>query len=101
MYLEKSPKELKPLLSKEEDAAPMCILCVGSTGSGKSATLSKITRLPIQSNSGAGRVTTKCSLYKRPNDRMAWLDTVGWDDSVYDDDEIFKDILRSVLFETP
>ena len=44
---------------------PTCIICVGSTGSGKSATISKYTRLPIQSNSGMARVTTKCSMYKR------------------------------------
>ena len=44
---------------------PTCIICVGSTGSGKSATISKYTRLPIQSNSGMARVTTKCNMYKR------------------------------------
>ena len=58
----------KMIIDKENAPSkeiPTCIICVGSTGSGKSATISKYTRLPIQSNSGMARVTTKCSMYKR------------------------------------
>ena len=33
---------------------------------------------------------------KRPNDKYAWIDTVGWNDSEFEDDETFKDILRFI-----
>ena len=79
-----------------ETSLPSCIICVGSTGAGKSATISKYTRLPIQSNKGVSRVTTKCCMYHRPNDKYAWIDTVGWDDAQFEDDETFKDILRFI-----
>jgi signal recognition particle GTPase len=55
----KKPKEdpnskdeavVQPLLEAEK--IPSCVICVGSTGSGKSATISKFTRLPIKSNAG-------------------------------------------------
>lgn len=81
---------------KETKSVPSCIICVGSTGTGKSATISKFTRLPIQSNSGVSRVTQKCCMYHRPNDEYAWIDTVGWDDAHFEDDETFKDILRFI-----
>ena len=71
MLIEKKTKSDKDT----ENEIPACIICVGSTGSGKSATISKYTRLPIQSNAGMARVTTKCSMYKRPNDEYAWIDT--------------------------
>lgn len=80
----------------QEVSLPSCIICVGSTGTGKSATISKFTRLPIQSNAGVSRVTTKCCMYHRPNDKYAWIDTVGWDDAQFEDDETFKDILRFI-----
>jgi hypothetical protein len=51
---------------------------------------------PIQSNAGVNRVTTKCAMYKRPNDKLAWIDTVGWDDAHFEDDDTFKDILRFI-----
>ena len=33
---------------------------------------------------------------KRPNDKYAWIDTVGWNDAEFEDDETFKDILRFI-----
>ena len=80
----------------EEDKGPQCVICVGSTGSGKSATIAKYTSLPIRSNAGSSRVTTKCTMYKRPQDQLAWIDTVGWDDAEFEDDETFKSILRYI-----
>ena len=89
-------KKIEKEINVKENEIPTCIICVGSTGSGKSATIAKYTRLPIQSNAGMARVTTKCSMYKRPNDQYAWIDTVGWSDSQFEDDETFKDILRFI-----
>ena len=43
---------------------PSCIICIGSTGSGKSSTISKYTQLPIASNAGANRVTKKCKNFR-------------------------------------
>ena len=88
-------------MSSEEDDGnstilPTCVLCVGSTGSGKSATIAKYTSLPIQSNAGAKRVTEKCSIYRRPGEKLAWIDTVGWDDIHFEDDETFKIILKFI-----
>ena len=88
-------------MSSEEDDGnstilPTCVLCVGSTGSGKSATIAKYTSLPILSNAGAKRVTEKCSIYRRPGEKLAWIDTVGWDDIHFEDDETFKIILKFI-----
>ena len=81
---------------KNKTTLPSCILCVGSTGSGKSATISKYTALPIQSNAGTRRVTEKCSIYRRPGDPWAWIDTVGWDDAHFEDAETFRTILKFI-----
>ncbi len=97
-----SGEESRPLMTKDQkqaisdDTNPVCILCVGSTGTGKSSTISKVTRLPIASNSGTNRVTSKCAMYKRPSDREAWIDTVGFDDASLHDQDTFKDILRFI-----
>ena len=82
--------------NKNENVIPDCVLCVGSTGSGKSATISKYTLLPIQSNAGTRRVTEKCSIYRRPGEKLAWIDTVGWDDENLEDEETFKTILKFI-----
>lgn len=84
------------LLPTSRDDLLSCVLCVGSTGSGKSATVAKFTRLPIKSNAGVNRVTTRCAMYRRPGDPLAWIDTVGWDDVHFDDEDTFQDILRFI-----
>ena len=35
-------------------------------------------------------------MYKRPNEKLAWIDTIGLDDAYFDDDDTFKDILRFI-----
>ena len=82
--------------SENETTIPDCVICVGSTGSGKSATIANYTRLPIESNAGARRVTEKCSIYRRPGAKWAWIDTVGWDDKQLEDEETFKTILKFI-----
>ena len=36
------------------------------------------------------------TMYRRPQAKYAWVDTVGLDDSNFDDQETFKDILRFI-----
>ena len=98
--MKKNNNVLKDIMEEDEEEdekkdhkVPSCIICIGSTGCGKSATISKYTKLPISSNDGTNRVTQKCSMYHRPNDTFAWIDTVGLDDAQFDDEG------REPLFE--
>ena len=36
------------------------------------------------------------AMYKRPQAKYGWIDTVGLDDANFDDQETFKDILRFI-----
>ena len=75
-----------------------CIICVGSTGAGKSSTVTKYTGVVTRSGSGTERVTRHCHLIRDIQEDSApvWVDTVGWDDAECDDEETFKDILRFI-----
>ena len=53
----KRPSRPKPFFQS-------CVLCVGSTGTGKSFTISTMTGLPVASNAGADSVTKRCALYR-------------------------------------
>ena len=90
-------EDLEQLLpDTDEDPELHCIICVGSTGAGKSATISKCTRRPVSSGSGRDRVTVRCAKYDLRHDaeedlqrlgfdpsmtNLVWVDTVGWDDA--------------------
>ena len=78
--------------------AGSCVICVGSTGAGKSSTVTKYTGVVTRSGSGTERVTRHCHLIRDLRDDAApvWVDTVGWDDAECDDEETFKDILRFI-----
>ena len=73
-----------------------CVICIGSTGAGKSATISKCTKRPVSSGNGRDRVTVRCAKYDLRTDakeelellkvdkniiELNWVDTVGWDDA--------------------
>ena len=72
-----------------------CIICVGSTGTGKSSTISKCTRRAASSGNGRDRITVRCEMYtiredeQDPDERLKWkdvnqliwVDTVGLDDA--------------------
>ena len=73
-----------------------CVICVGSTGAGKSATIQRCTKQSVLSGNGHDRVTNKCSRYDLTAEAKAdleawaitkevidltWVDTVGWDDA--------------------
>ena len=73
-----------------------CIICVGSTGTGKSSTITKCTGVVTRSGAGTERVTRHCHLVEGPNPGEVWVDTVGWDDAEMEDEETFKDILRFI-----
>lgn len=91
--------ELPPVLPPEEDDnAGTCIICVGSTGTGKSSTIAKFTGSRTKSGSGHERVTKSCEIHRSLLDdsEPVWVDTVGWDDAECEDDETFKDILRFI-----
>ena len=72
-----------------------CVICVGSTGTGKSSTISKCTRRAASSGNGRDRITVRCEMYtiredeQDPEERikwndinqLIWVDTVGLDDA--------------------
>ena len=84
--------------TKKTVAAPKvrsCVICVGSTGTGKSSTISKCTRRSASSGNGRDRITVRCEMYtiredeQDPEERirwkdvnqLIWVDTVGLDDA--------------------
>lgn len=93
--------DTQPLISFSEDEEEGkeildCVICIGSTGAGKSATISKCTKRPVSSGNGRDRVTVRCAKYDLRSDARAqlqdcglasdildltWVDTVGWDDA--------------------
>ena len=81
------PYQLRPDL--------ICVICVGSTGTGKSSTVGKYTGVVTKAGSGTERVTTYCQIHRSLVDDQepVWVDTVGWDDAECEDDQTFKDIL--------
>ena len=81
---------------EEEEEELSCVICIGSTGAGKSATISKCTKRPVSSGNGRDRVTVRCAKYDLRTDAkedlealridkdvidLNWVDTVGWDDA--------------------
>lgn len=79
---EKSPF-LTVSRERSRDERSCCVICVGSTGSGKSSTISIVTGQQLYENlfdSGAA----------------AWLDTVGWEDRKKDDSDTFREILSYI-----
>jgi GTP-binding protein EngB required for normal cell division len=82
-----------------------CIICVGSTGAGKSSTITKLTGQHVPSGNSTHRVTQRCTIYRSKLEfeeniiqekNVFLVDTVGWDDADCDDDDTFKDILRFI-----
>ena len=82
-----------------------CIICVGSTGAGKSSTITKLTGQHVPSGNSAHRITQRCNIYRPKVEleknviqekKVFFVDTVGWDDAECDDDDTFKEILRFI-----
>jgi len=85
------------------DSSHCCIICVGSTGTGKSSTVGKSTGVQTRAGSGTERVTMHCEIHRSLTDDQepVWVDTVGWDDAECEDEETFKDILRFINKSPP
>jgi len=77
-----------------------CILVIGTTGTGKSSTISQCTRQKDVIVSGQSEsVTRHCQVYSDLTDesKPVWIDTVGYDDTTnVDDEETFKSILKYI-----
>ena len=89
----------------EESAS--CVVCVGSTGAGKSSTIARVTGAEVarifgeyrknicsavQARSGAGAepVTEVCQLHRDRSGAVPWVDTVGWEDRCSDNVDTFQ-----------
>ena len=80
-----------------------CILVIGTTGTGKSATISKMTGeagAAVEVSGRAESVTRQCEVVPQPDTRLVWVDTVGYDDTGGGDDEAtFRSILQFIQGE--
>jgi len=106
-FLSSSPIDSKRdvLMPRPENC---CILMVGSTGTGKSSTIEKLSGQNVRTSSSIRRETQRCALY-RPSpahpdkniffdipQQLFFVDTVGWDDAELEDEDSFKEILRFI-----
>ena len=78
-------------LNKNANDSKSCVICIGSTGSGKSSTIKKcLNREDVMTGDGVDRVNNECRRYsiaveyefdkwKSLRD-LVWVDTVGWND---------------------
>jgi len=95
-------EKTNPVPKKQDTIRPdnsnCCIICVGSTGTGKSSTVGKYTGVQTRAGSGTERVTKNCEIHRSLTDDQepVWVDTVGWDDAECEDDQTFKDILMFI-----
>jgi len=76
-----------------------CILVVGTTGTGKSSTIAKLTKQNVVVGDLADSVTTQCQIFTDLNKdtNPVWIDTVGYDDTNnVDDAESFREVLKFI-----
>ena len=79
-----------------------CILVIGTTGTGKSSTISKCTGQSVEVSDRADSVTRKCQIFAdlKKSSQPVWIDTVGYDDTTrLDDEESFKSVLKFIQQE--
>ena len=84
------------VVPKDDDVELSCVICVGSTGAGKSSTIGKCTKIAVPTGNGVDRVTAQCTKYDLTEEAkedvenwsigndvivLSWVDTVGWDDA--------------------
>ena len=93
------------LVKKPRKPKKSCVICVGSTGTGKSTLIKIMTGANVETSSRADSVTKTSTVYtskKRgflsqdTKPLQYWIDTQGWEDSDIDkqDNQIFKDIFQ-------
>ena len=91
--------EDQPDLESTTASRAACVICVGSTGTGKSSTISKRLRVETATGSGAEPVTLECQVFRSQEQEEVWVDTRGWLDTDMEDDQIFRDILTFLINE--
>ncbi len=98
-------------VSRNNSNSKSCVLCVGQTGAGKSATVRRLARPErgrAESSAGFEPMTKECEAVKasppKQGDKRFWpevsdddlwvVDTVGWQDVLEEDEVLFQDLLR-------
>jgi len=89
----KNLRKAEVVSDKRQSELRSCIVCVGSTGTGKSSTISRVTGADVRTGAGAEPVTDQCQLYSDQGGQV-WVDTVGWEDRFTDNTNIFQETLR-------
>merc|ERR1712227_1067734 len=87
-----SLKNLKKTETERGGDDPGVIVCVGSTGTGKSSTIARVTGAEVKSGAGPDPVTEQCQLYPGHSGQV-WVDTVGWEDRQSDNLDTFQETL--------
>ena len=95
-------EEAEVKVKKSGKPKKSCVICVGSTGTGKSTLIKIMTGAEVETSSRADSVTKTSSVYTKKrglqdkNPPQYWIDTQGWEDSDIDkqDNQIFKDIFQ-------
>ena len=100
---EEEEEEVKTV-KKSEKPKKSCVICVGSTGTGKSTLIKIMTGADVETSSRADSVTKTSSVYSKKRGFLSqdkkppqyWIDTQGWEDSDIEkqDNQIFKDIFQ-------
>ena len=65
------------------------MVVVGSTGTGKSSTIARVTGAEVRAGAGSEPVTEACQLYTCTQGPV-WVDTVGWEDRLSDNIDTFQ-----------
>ena len=103
--LEEPKKQDEPTKDFKENPRKSCVICVGSTGTGKSTLIKIMTGADIEISSRANSVTKTSSVFTKKRGLLGlrgrkplqyWIDTQGWEDSDIEkqDNQIFKDIFQ-------
>ena len=101
--LEDEEEEVK--VKKSRKPKKSCVICVGSTGTGKSTLVKIMTGADVETSARADSVTKTSTVYSKRRGFLSrdnkkplqyWIDTQGWEDSDIEkqDNQIFKDIFQ-------
>ena len=105
-FIQEEPKKQdEPAKDLKENPRKSCVICVGSTGTGKSTLIKIMTGADIEISSRADSVTKTSSVFTKKRGLLGlrgrkplqyWIDTQGWEDSDIEkqDNQIFKDIFQ-------
>ena len=96
-------EEAEVKVKKSRKPKKSCVICVGSTGTGKSTLIKIMTGADVETSSRADSVTKTSTVYSKRRGFLSqdksfqhWIDTQGWEDSDIEkqDNQIFKDIFQ-------